>query len=408
MLVTSMVISLSPSAHAESDRLEQARAAGETADEDSGSVVLDDSGGVVFEALTTAARPSGKSCRDDFEGRLKLNWQLLRPDPTHFSLAKNPGSLTISTQNGTIHLKRDLPKAKNILLLDNPYPEGPAFVVTTCLDGFRPREPFQQAGLIIYNDDDNYLKWVLEQTTSGGVPSRVAWNLLREDNGSPQRAKLAIEHDMTEKIWIRLTQRQNQYEYATSTDGKDWAVHGELPWGDGCPKRIGLLAKNGGTRAAASIDARFDFFEIQPLPPMGAESPNVKPELQNEKADVHRNGEGIQGIWTIVGQRQNGSIVDFEDGLQVVIGQEAITVKSGKKVRERCDYRLRSNRSPKEIDWLGNSELAGRGIYRLKGDTLEICMAHRGEKTHPNKFATVPGDGYCLLTLQRIVGEIAQ
>jgi regulation of enolase protein 1 (concanavalin A-like superfamily) len=203
---------------------------------------------------------------DDFDDQLQLDWQLLRPDPTHISLSKHPGSLTISTQKGTIHLKGK-PKAKNILLLDNPYPEGPGFVVTTCLDGFYPREPYQQAGLIVYNDDDNYLKWVIEQTTSGGIPNRVAWNLLRENNGSSSMAKPGVTHNMTKKVWLRLTLRKNQYEYASSTDGEKWTAYGELPWGDGRPKQIGLIAKDGGMRAADTIDACFDFFEIRLLTP---------------------------------------------------------------------------------------------------------------------------------------------
>jgi len=123
----------------------------------------------VIRRITSTNKASGARVFDDFEGVLRLDWQLLRPDPTHFSLAKHPGNLTISTQRGTIHLKRNLPKAKNILLLDNPFLKGPGCVVTTCLDGFRPREPFQQAGLIVYNAD-NYLKWVLSRQPETQFP----------------------------------------------------------------------------------------------------------------------------------------------------------------------------------------------------------------------------------------------
>ena len=141
-----------------------------------------------LDPVTADAVKLAMSIFDDFDGRLTLDWQLLRPAPTHFSLAKHPGNLTISTQRGTIHLKRNLPKAK---------------------------------------------------------PS--------------------VEHDMSKKIWLRLTLRKDEYDYASSTDGEDWTVHGALPWGDGPPKRIGLLAKNGGVRAADSVDACFEFFEIRSL-----------------------------------------------------------------------------------------------------------------------------------------------
>jgi len=375
-----------------------------------------------------AKKPGDVRLVDDFDGQLKLDWQLLRPDPTHISLSKHPGSLTISTQKGTIHL-RGKPKAKNILLLDNPYPKGPGFVVTTCLDGFYPREPYQQAGLIVYNDDDNYVKWVIEQTTRGGIPNRVAWNFLRETNGSSTMDKPDITHDMTKKVWLRLTLRKDRYEYASSTDGKEWTVHGEASWGNGSPDRIGLLAKAAWARETSSIDACFDFFEIRPLIATktpdsaarggqtlrsdmevigkGGQQPSSGETISppSETTDMREGRSKLHGSWKIVQQVQNGKAVALEDGLHVVIDEETITVKCGDEVRERCNLQLRSNTDPKEIDWLGNGGLAGRGIYRLRGNTLEICMAHSGEKERPSRFLSVKGDGLCLLTLQRILVE---
>ncbi len=40
---------------------------------------------------------------DAFDGKLGLNWKPVRPDPTHVSLTKTPGALTITTQRGSIH-----------------------------------------------------------------------------------------------------------------------------------------------------------------------------------------------------------------------------------------------------------------------------------------------------------------
>jgi hypothetical protein len=38
-------------------------------------------------------------------------------------------------------------------------------------------------------------------------------------------------------------------------------VAGEMASGDGHPKRIGLLAKNGGNKEAPEVDAAFEYFE---------------------------------------------------------------------------------------------------------------------------------------------------
>jgi hypothetical protein len=63
-----------------------------------------------------------------------------------------------------------------------------------------------------------------------------------------------------------VTKRGDRYAYAWSKDGDTWAAGGERQWGDGAPKRVGILAKNGGTKDAPEIDAAFEFFELRALP----------------------------------------------------------------------------------------------------------------------------------------------
>ena len=69
---------------------------------------------------------------DGFEGKLALNWEPVRHDPTHVSLVKHPGKLTITTQRGTIHgnEKADVlsggTPAKNLYLIRNPMPSKAA------------------------------------------------------------------------------------------------------------------------------------------------------------------------------------------------------------------------------------------------------------------------------------------
>src|SRR5208283_613233 len=40
---------------------------------------------------------------DGFQGKLSLPWKPVRHDPTHVSLKRHPGKLTIITQRGSIH-----------------------------------------------------------------------------------------------------------------------------------------------------------------------------------------------------------------------------------------------------------------------------------------------------------------
>ena len=65
--------------------------------------------------------------RDDFDGKLTLNWKPVRFDHTHLSVTKNPGKLTITTQQGSIFGDEthdaygEGVQAKNLFLIENPF-----------------------------------------------------------------------------------------------------------------------------------------------------------------------------------------------------------------------------------------------------------------------------------------------
>ena len=48
-----------------------------------------------------------------------------------------------------------------------------------------------------------------------------------------------------------------------------------------------------------------------------------------------------------------------------------------------------------------SSDLVSRGIYRLEGDTLELCQAFPDE-SRPTEFATRKGDTRLLMVLKRV------
>ncbi len=205
---------------------------------------------------------------DDFDGKPALNWKPVRPDPSHVSFAKVPGTLTITTQRGSIHgdEKKDEYgegiQAKNLYLIDNPLAEGADFVATTCVSGLTPVAPYQQAGLIVYDDDDNYLK--LDYEFNWGKGEGQTFFCVSETAANPQHHPIEGSESGLKRYWLRLTKRGDRYEYATSLDGKEFRVHGEVAWGgDASPKRIGLLAKNGGNKDAPEADASFEFFELR-------------------------------------------------------------------------------------------------------------------------------------------------
>jgi hypothetical protein len=201
---------------------------------------------------------------DGFDGKPALNWKPIRPDESHLSYKKHPGQLTIITQKGTIHGNAEkadptLP-AKNIYVMDNPLAPETDFVVTTCVVEFKPTASYHQAGLILYDDDDNYLKWVFQYNwrKNGGV----CFALVNEQAGEPKHEHADANAEIT-NVWLRLTKKGNSYDFATSIDGERFVSHGTSEWGKEGPKKMGLIAKNGGDKEIEELDARFEFFELK-------------------------------------------------------------------------------------------------------------------------------------------------
>lgn len=247
----------------------------------------------------------GQRLRDDFEGKFALPWIVKRIDPDHFSLLAHKGHLTITTQLGHIHRSQDDHPAKNLFLLENPLQEGD-FRITMKVSHFAPTVHFQQLALLCYDDDDNYLKWSYEK--SWVSKKDIGFVLIRETN---RVSTHALSHKAKLKaFWLRITKRGNSYECGFSRDGKDFEIVGECPWGNGSPKYLGFLAKNGGNEEAEEIEAQIDWFEVCALEPpsklagrSGASSPATPERLGAEYHADFRKKAFDHNILLPVGHR---------------------------------------------------------------------------------------------------------
>jgi regulation of enolase protein 1 (concanavalin A-like superfamily) len=219
---------------------------------------------------TSTSAPAPKAVNvyyDAFKDKFALDWKVVRSEPDHVSFKKVPGALVITTQRGSIHGKEKDDKlsegmrAKNIHLLDIPFAKDVNWTATTCVSDFRPDTAYQQAGLIVYDGDDDYLKWGYEYDWQNGRGQRFF--LVAETEGVPAHEAPATSESDLKKYWLRLTKRGDKYEYSWSSDGEKWVLGGERTWGNGQPKRVGIIAKNGGNKDAAEIDATFRFFELK-------------------------------------------------------------------------------------------------------------------------------------------------
>ncbi|MEE6283178.1 ThuA domain-containing protein [Georgenia sp. MJ170] len=183
------------------------------------------------------------------------------------------GSLIIPTVSSDIY-GTDNQATPNIVLQD--LPEGP-FTATTKVT-MPGSEAYQQAGLVIYGDDDNYAKMVLSgRDTAGPNPASRVFQLIREENAEPNEVNAsltaALGADYPTTVWVRFTSDGENLVASYSADGVEFTDMSETKSLDGIDDpKIGLISLQGNGRSQAPVDAAFDYFTITPddtVPPIG-------------------------------------------------------------------------------------------------------------------------------------------
>ena len=330
--------------------------------------------------------------RDDFDEELALKWEPIRPDPTHVSLDKHAGKLTIVTQSGTIYANQANMSAqvKNLYMIPNPAAGGGDFVIATRVVSFAPKTSWQQAGLMVYDDDDNYLKCDLE--FNGNAPSGIISAFVRETKHKPDFIVVTPKEEGN-TFWLRVTKRGKLYEYAYSADGESYTVVGEKRWGDGSPKSVGLFAKNGLTPVAGEIDAEFDFFEARSL----------TEDERNQPAYLAR--KELQGTWDIVSFELGGKALEDVALSQLTFDDGEMIVKEKNKTL-KTEYTADASTKPHRLSFgglFGRSATSVPAAYTLDDDKLKICIDPRGIDA-PTDMVTTEGDGRLFITLRRAAG----
>ncbi|MCC9657075.1 DUF1349 domain-containing protein [Rhodopirellula sp. JC737] len=324
---------------------------------------------------------------DDFDGKVDELWDPLRPDPNRVSLTSHPGKLTLKTHFGSLGgnaLTRRTPLTRNVYLVPNPVEDDGDFAVTTCIESFRPVKNFQQVGLVIYNDDDNYLKFDYEHSGR-----HAGFKHMREKD----TYRLVDTDEFMEpadRLWLRVIKRGNVYERAFSTDGEKYKVIGAAVWGDGSPQQIGILACNGSLQGH-EIEAQFDFVQIRKL------------TVAERQEPVHLQRQKLAGAWDVVSTKVNGiemaegPITEFNfDGGNVSFETEGELTE--------VDYLLTIDSDPKGFTLASLTRDAKEpvnGIYSIEKDRLILCLSLPPGSPAPTQLEARENDGRILLTLQR-------
>ncbi len=231
---------------------------------------------------------------DEFNGSLGAQWSFVRPVTTQVVMGAQELEITADGD-----LYRDANNATNLVLENQPAGD---YAVETKIT-FDPNSNYQQAGLLVYSDDDHYIKTgpfhgdSLNKILSGRetlepAPSNAAvCDIARPAPGSnvavtsytrdqcPNEGESwdnlsnaqPITNGLTAQApnvtdYLRIYRRGNVYQPYSSIDGVNWVkgVAWSLTAVDAAhPIKIGLFAFSAGSN---QIPAFFDYVHVSSLP----------------------------------------------------------------------------------------------------------------------------------------------
>jgi len=170
---------------------------------------------------------------ENFAGKLDPDWTWVHEQADAWNVAD--GVLSMQTLPGT--LWGDANNAYNFLL--RTVEEMPNGLISRVTVTSHPRLMGEQAGLIWYLDDDNYIKLVKESLEG------VQWIVLaREQDGQPELInKTRISLESAELQLVLLDGIVHGQFRPSSKD--DWQTIGECPLLKGATPQIGLFTHGG-------------------------------------------------------------------------------------------------------------------------------------------------------------------
>lgn len=219
-----------------------------------------------------------ESVSDEFNGgTVDSRWEWIRENKKTLSLSRKTGSLTITSETGGVLEATN--NAKNILLqsANNDWT-----IETRLVCSRTPSQP-ENAGILVYQNDDNFVKLmfraVIKTTRARGVqPGTI--DLVMEENGiAKSLATFNLKNEIIgdNALTLKLEKKGSTYTAYYSTDGKNFELLGSASM---LLKdiRAGLIVCDGivtqymkstfwfdsdTTKPGTPFDVSFDYFRIK-------------------------------------------------------------------------------------------------------------------------------------------------
>jgi len=312
--------------------------------------------------LTTPTAPS-----DEFDGGAldTCRWSgIVRHDPAGYTVGD--GRLTLPAAHGDFFAAG--PNTNPNILLQ-PAPAGP-WTMTTRMT-FNPNENYEQAGLLVYGDDANYVK--ADLVHAGGR----ALEFLREDDdvAAGFGGTVALPGDFPTTVELRVVSDGTTLTASYRPVGGEWAPFGEpAPLAIVPDPKIGVYANDSNATVASRDDAVFDFFRLVPGLP-----DTTPPETTHTLAPAVP--DGLAG-W-------------YRSAVAVTLASEA-----GATTEYRIgDGELVPYAAPFTLDADGTHAVTYRSTDASGNAGAPVTVTVKVDRTPPASSATVTGDGPVTVSL---------
>jgi regulation of enolase protein 1 (concanavalin A-like superfamily) len=189
---------------------------------------------------------------EPFDGKLGDGWSWVREDAKLWKIDK--GALLIRTSTGGLWMKDN--NTRNLLLRKPPEVKEGGYAVEVQVEN-EPSNAYEHAGLVWYDDDDNYVTLVKEK-----VGDRQLVQLVPEKEGKP-KVGFAEKAYAGKSVWLRLEVSGGKARGRfRATEKDEWQTLGECDLPSRSEARVGLLT--GYAARDAEHWSRFSGFRILP------------------------------------------------------------------------------------------------------------------------------------------------
>ena len=212
-----------------------------------------------------------KGVSDEFKASAPASaWTVLREDKSAWSVAD--GALRLTTSEGDITLANN--NASNLFLQS----ANTDWTADTRLSfSAEPGYPAQNAGLLAYQDDDNFVKLSYGVSMSRRGPAGASLQLLCESDGyTTASVNVNVEGVEANTLWLRLVKSGSDYTAYYSVDGRKFVEAGSVSTVlenvqagliacDGAMPAMNFRGFGSGAQAPETepVDVAFDYFRIR-------------------------------------------------------------------------------------------------------------------------------------------------